>query len=594
MAKKKKKKSIQLDVGSFKDGQAKALVNVNGNFILTDLNINNKANEYASLTNEVESASLVFDRTQNLYSRIIETEEASYVTTTDDLLKLAQNTQNDIDKIIEINGIAQYYINKDDIIGKVIEIINNNVNTNYKNNFPNLSVEDKDQKELKEEIELLLKKFNEEIDLKEFILDCVISTYVQGTYIPYLRGDATKGYVIETYPLGILQVTSLKIDNEPVISFNVEDLKSSLRAVQNEFGKLKSNKIIDLTNGVEEEVKRNYPDEIIDAYMQKDKICFLNPKRVGISRINNLKGLYGLTPIFKSLNSQLMLDTFETVDRKNALAKSKKIYHQVLRKELLGEDYKNIKHGNEITYAHTLLSMAMQKDTVLITSPAYVEKIEILEPKVKETDANTIVMHRNRVLNALGIGYLSNEVKSSYNTITVNVEELLKLVNKIIKQTEKIINKFYKVMCEDNGIDVIYAPTIAIQSTKYLSTDDKNKLIDLLYSKLGASYKTVFNALGEEYDFDSEVRNRIEEKTYLVDGKEYNLDEVFIPHSTSFNSSGSDGSNSGSSDSSGSDSGSDTIETIDDDNNKEDNVQNPDKEKQAQDKERYKNQKAIK
>lgn len=592
---KKKKKNIQLDVGSLSDGKKKAIVNVNGNYVLTEIEKDGIVNDYAALTQQVESAALVFDRTNHLYSRIIQSEESSYVTTSDELLDLAKNTQNDKDKIIKINGIVQYYINKDDIIGKVIEIINNNVNTNYKNNFPNLPVGAKNQKKIKLKIEESLKKFNEELDLKDFILKSVINTYIQGNYIPYLRGDFNGGYVVESYPLDMLDITSLKIDNEPVVSFDIEALRNALRSVQNEFGKLKSNKLINLANGMEEEVKKNYPKEIVDAYNQKDKIAFLDPKRVGVVRVNNFNGLYGLTPIFKSLNSQLMLDTFETVDRKNALAKSKKIYHQILRKELLGTEFKNIKHPNEITYAHTLMSMAMQKDTVLITSPAYVEKIEIVEPKLKETDAEIIVMHRNRVLNALGIGYLSNEVKSSYNTITVNVEELLKTVNKIIEQIEKIINKFYKIMCEDNGIDILYAPTISIQSTKYLSTDDKNKLVDLLYNKIGASYKTIFEALGDEYDFETEVRNRIDEKLYIVDGEEYNLDEVFAPHATSFNSAGADSSGGSSgSGSSGGSSGSNKSEEVDGDIKKEDNKQNPDKEKQAQDKERYKNQKAVK
>ena len=45
---------------------------------------------------------------------------------------LARNPQNDLKKILAINDMAREYVNKDDIIGKVVETIGSNVNTSHR------------------------------------------------------------------------------------------------------------------------------------------------------------------------------------------------------------------------------------------------------------------------------------------------------------------------------------------------------------------------------------------------------------------------------------------------------------------------------
>ncbi|MGL5646837.1 MAG: hypothetical protein ACRDDY_03215, partial [Clostridium sp.] len=447
-----------------------------------------------------------------------------------ELENLAKNPQNDVKKIIKINGLVQYYINKDDLIGKVIEIIENNINTKYTIEFPDIPT-GKAKKKKKQNAETVINKFNEGVDIKELIIKNVILTYTEGNYIPYLRGDINNGYSIESYPLGLIEVSNYKIDGEPVVIMDIETLKKNLRN-RDIFKGLKSNKLFSIPSNVEDEIKKTYPEEIYEAYKVGDKYAILNPERVGVSRINNLRGLYGLTPMFKTLPSQLMLETCDKVDRKNIIAKSKKIYHQKLRKEVLGKELDKVRHPNEIAYAHSTLMNAMTKDQVIVTTPGYVEEICILEPKTETTKPEVIIGYRNRVLNALGIGFVSNESKSSYNSISVNVDELLKTINKITAQIEKTINKYYKVICVENGIEIGYAPKIKVQPTQYINPDNLNKLVDLLYSKIGVSYKTAFNMLG--IDYQTEIQNRIDENEYVYDGKTVDLDEVFAPHGNSY------------------------------------------------------------
>lgn len=529
------KKTVEIDISELENGKNKIITNIDGNIVMTDFS-QSVNEEKAQFSSGIEQATYDFQRQEHLITRLVTQEGSTYVTTISEIQELAKNTQNDIEKIKKINSIVQYYVNQDDVIGRVVELIENNINTEYKINFPMLP-KGRSQGKFKDNLELIVDTFLNDIDVVNFIKRAVTNTFMFGNYIPYLKGDANTGFVIEEYPLGILEISPYKIDGEPLITMNVNDLKQALSNAQTSYQNLKS-LTINIPRTVDDEIKNNYPEEVVAALNVKDKLCFMNPERTSAVRINNFNGLYGVTPIFKAMKSLLMLDTYANVDNSNAKAKAKKIYHQVLRKEVLTPDGTRTKHANEIAYAHASLMAAMQKQTVIVTSPAYVEKIEILEPKVTETDPDVILSHRTRVLDALGIGFVSTEQKISFSTVDVNVNEILKTINKIIEQIETVLNKFLKAVCIANNIDVMYAPVIGVHQTQNFTLDARYKIIDLLYSKIGASYKTIFNILGKEFDFDTEVRSRLEEQIYEVDGVTYNLDDVFTPHVTSFTLSG--------------------------------------------------------
>lgn len=530
-------KKINVSIDAIAEGKAKKIVNINGDYVMTDIITSDTENIIGS----IESATYDMAKLEHVYSKSLEKETASYVTTLEELTTLAQNTQSKMEKVVKINGIVKYYINKEDLIGRVMETIENNINTNFTINYPNIPTEKKKDKKMFDEMKAVFDKFNNQIDVVNLIRENGVSTYGEGNYLFYLKGNKDIGYGIVSYPLEVVEITSMNVDGEPIIAFNVVELKTRLQTNINKYGRQKSKQPIQLLNAIKEEIKRDYPIEVFDAYEINDNYAFLNPERVGLCRINNLKGCYGVTPIFKALTPQLMLETLDKVDRKNLIAKAKKIYFQSTRKEMMDSDsnQKKMKFTNEIGYAHTSLLQSMGNDTIVYTAMPYVENLQILEPNQSLTDANTILGYRNRVLNALGIGFLSNESKSSFNTTTVNVDELLKTVNKISKQLEPIINKFYKMVCIENGFPVEFAPTISIQSTDLLSREEKLKLVETLYSKIGVSYDTVLTLLG--LDPDTEIRKRIAENKYLLDGVEVTMDDIMSPHITSFTTSGKEG-----------------------------------------------------
>ncbi|WP_346938171.1 hypothetical protein [uncultured Clostridium sp.] len=525
-------KKINISIDEISEGKAKKIVNIGGNYIMADID----EEEVQNISNSIEKATYDMNKLEHVYSKLLDKENSSYVTTLEELTALAKNTQSDINKILKINGIVKYYVNKEDLIGRVVETIENNINTNYKIDFPNTTLIKKKDKKIFNEMKKIIDDFNEQIDVKNLIIENCISTYSEGNYVMYLKGSNEKGYGVINYPLGITEITNMKIDNEPIITFNVGELKSRLQQNLNKYGSMKSKQPIDLVKTLDEEIKRDYPEEVYNAYSSNDKYAFLSPSRVGACRINNLKGCYGVTPIFKSLSPQLMLETLDKVDRKNLIAQAKKIYFQPTRKEMIKDG--KLQYVNEIGYAHTSLINSMGNDTVVYTAMPYIEDLKILEPKNKTTEPQTILQYRNRVLNSLGISYLSGESSSSYNTTTVNYSEMLKTVNKISKQLEPIINKFYKTVLQENGFDLELYPKIVIESTEILDFESRCKLVDILYSKIGISYKTVLETMG--IDYNTEIERRKEENNYEVENGLKGFDNIFTPHTNSFTSNSND------------------------------------------------------
>lgn len=522
------KPTIDAKIPKLETGESMKITNLNGNYILSELN-NGGLDELSS--NYVDKATYDFAKIKHIYNSVIEQDSNSFVTTSEEISSLAKNTQNDINKIIKINGIIRYYINKEDLIGRVVEIIENNVNVNYSLNYNYIPKNKKDIK-IFEEYKKLIEKFNSDIEIEQFIRNNLLKTYTEGNNIFYLMGDSKNGYGIINYPLDIAEVTSMKIDNENVISFKITELKQRLNSIKSKYGKIKSNKLIDIKTLIEQEILRDYPSEVYEAYKTRDNYALLNPKKTGLVRINNLNGLYGVSPIFKCLSSLLTLETIDKSDREILNARSKKIYYQKTRKELMGKDYDKPSAGvNQVGYSHTSLLECMKNNTIIYTSMPYVEDLDILEPTTEIIDVNTKKAYKLSVLEALGISFASSDGSTSITTVRMMYDELIKMINRITKQLETIIHKYYQLITEEYGYPVEFAPYISIQDTKLLDYDTKLKITDLLFSKIGLSYQTTLETLGMNYKEEKDRREK--------ENKE-DTDTIFIPHSNSYTSNSND------------------------------------------------------
>lgn len=446
-------------------------------------------------------------------------------TTIDDIKELALNAQNDLSKILKINTLVRQALNEDDIIGKVHESVESNLNSNVRVSFDDLP--ENYDKELKQKAENEIKRFHREVNVDEVMTNAITSTYDEGTCIMYLRSKQYKGiyhHVIDKYPLGVAIVSDYTENTIPRILIDTTELTNRL---QKTTLKSKKNKPLFFANTTDE-IKNNYPKEVIDAYISKEKYAVLDVRRAGTNRFGNLNRKYGISPIFKALKPKIMLDTFDRSDSTNAKAKAKKFILQTMRKEIMGTEYK--KKGLEDTaYAHTQLMSAWRNPTVVYTAPPCVEKIQYVEPKVELTNEKTITQYRSRVTSALGISFLNTDGQQTVSTANISIKQLMRTINKIAERQEKILQRWYEIILEEAEIPLDYCPTPHILDAELLEFEMKQDLAEFLYSKLNCSYRTAYETLGMDFNDEMERRN-IE--------KEHGIDEIFTPHPTSYNSPG--------------------------------------------------------
>lgn len=440
----------------------------------------------------------------------------------EEIEELSTNTQNDLNKVLRINAYNRKLINKNDIVGKTVESIDTNINTEIKLTYGNVD-EGRNKKKKLEECKRFIKDFNTSIKVQQLTRNAITTSYVEGNWISYLRHEDKDNYTVDIYPLGVCEVTETMVNGEPIIWFNIKELRKRLQKV---YRKTKKRKPLMFEN-MEEEVKNSYPKEVYDAFIAKEDYAVLDHKYTGIIRINNLNRKYGVSPILRAYTDLSMLDTFADSDRINSKAKAKKIIHQKMRKETMGQDY-NKDFFPEVSYAHSNFMDAFKQNTVVVTSPPTVEEISYVEPKVEMTSKDTYNIYRSKVLSTLGIQFLMDSGSQSVSTASISVTQLMRTINAISEQLEDILKKWYRQIILDNGFTLDYTPDVNVIDTEQLEAELKHSLATLLFSTMNCSYATAFEILG--LDINDEVQKRT-----LENEKKY--DEIFKPHGSQYTNS---------------------------------------------------------
>lgn len=436
--------------------------------------------------------------------------------------ELADGTQSDLKKVQIINSIVRKEINKDGIIGKTHECITSNINTKAKLSY-DIDISGRNKSKQLQQVKDLIVSFNKTINLKRFIRNSIPTTFDEGTYICYLRHENNQ-YKIDYYPLGVCEISDYDVDGDPVVLFNVKELRSRLQKV---YKKTKKNKPLFFAN-IEDEVKANYPSEVYEAFVSKEEYAKLDIKYSGVIRINNMNRKYGLTPIFRTFKDLLMLDTFDNSDRVNSKAKAKKIIHQKLRKEVMGTEL-NKKGFDEMAYAHQNFMAAWKQPTVVVTTPPTVESITYVEPTIELTDVDTVNNYRSRVLAGLGISFLMDSGSQSVSTADISVTQLMRTINMISEQIEDVLQKWYRQVLLDNNLPIEYCPTIEVIDSEALDFEMRKDLAQTLYTIFNGSMASSLELLG--IDVNDEKAKRIKEN-------EEGYEEIFKCRQTAFTSSG--------------------------------------------------------
>lgn len=471
----------------------------------------------------LETAMRNYDAKNTAYSAYLnELSITSPVVTKEKLDMLSIDPQANLLKILEINDIARTYVNKDWIIGKVAEVLESNVNSNFKLSYSSFDGNEKKIKEL-EECKKIINSFNKSINLRNLIKSSVPTTYIEGNYIFYCRGEKTGLYTYTWYPLGVVEISDYDVNGEPQVIINMRELLTRLRKT---IKRTRKNKAL-FFEKLEEEIKANYPPEVFNAYQNKDDYAKLDRKWTGVMRVNRQNRKYGLTPIFRALYPALTLEQFDATDNINSKAKAKKIIVQTLRKELMGQDGTNEAFEQQ-AWAHDNLMQAFKQKTVLVTTPTFVEKLEYVEPSTPNTDTETVMNYVNRELSTLGISFLMSSGSTGASVASISLDQLMKTINSISEQLEYIMERFYKNILEANGHSSEFIPTIRVLDSELLEMEVKQELAKLLYCNFNVSLETALSILG--FDVNDEKAKRQKEN------KE-GMDEIFKAHESQFTKS---------------------------------------------------------
>lgn len=449
--------------------------------------------------------------------------------TKQELDELAINTQNDLKKVMRINEIARVYVNKNWIIGKFAEIIDTNVNSEYRLSYNDFSG-DEDKFRILQKAQVLIQEFNDKINIRHLIKAAIPTVFIEGNYLFVCRentitrqGNPYTQYVFTYLPLGVVEVSDYEINGEPQLLI---DMKKLLARIKKPIKKDRKNKAL-FYDKLEQELKDNYPIEVYKAYVAKESYAILNINWTGAVRINSQNRKYGVTPIFRALYPLLVLEQFDDTDKINAKAKAKKFIVQLLRKELMGKEYDRDSY-EQMAYAHDNLLQAFKQPTVLVTPPSYVEDIKYVEPSVTSTDSNTVQTYVNRVLSTLGVSFLMNTNSTGASVASISLDQLMKTINSASEQLEYILEKFYRNLLYEHGISSEYAPKVTIVDSELLEMSVKQDLAKLLYGTFNSSMDTALSVLG--IDVNDEKNKRIAEN-------EANLDQVFTPHASQYTAS---------------------------------------------------------
>ena len=315
-------------------------------------------------------------------------------------------------------------------------------------------------------------------------------------------------------------ISDYEVNGNPYVLIDIRELVKRLKktTLKNKKGKALFFETIEVV------IQNNYPQEVYEAYKANEQYAKLDIERTGVIRIGNLNRKYGLSPILKSIKAALMLEIFDNADMINTKAKSKKIIHQVLRKELLGTEGDKDTYA-QMAYAHDNLMKAWKMPTVVTTTPAYVEKIAYVEPKTELTNVETVNQYRTRVMSALGISFLNTDGKQTVSTAQISLDQLMKTINKISEQIEDVLKRWYKIVLSDNNIDLAFCPNIKVIDSELLEFEMKKQLSEFLFTKLGASYHTAYKIVGIDIDNEKQIREQENEE---------GLEEVFSPHPLSY------------------------------------------------------------
>lgn len=461
------------------------------------------------------AAGQTYDPANREYSVYLTSNDTQASLTQSRIEELSVAPQSDLSKTQEIMEIDRQYVNKNDLFGATQDAIENNVNTDIRLIWADERVlEDKRDEKTLARAKAVITDFNEKINLDRVIREAITSTFRDGTHVLYLRRrseSAGKGvenlagadYVVDSYPLGVVEISDYEVGGDPYVLMNMDELKNRLSKTH----KTTKKKQPLFFRKTDDEVKANYAPEVQKAYAAKEKYAKLDLSNSGVMRINNQGRQYGLSPYFRALTPALLLEKFEAADRAAARNRSKTIIHQQMIKEILGPEYKKDAYEDQAR-AHKNFMDAWGQSIVAVTTPPSVSKISYIEPKGETTNIQMIEYLRGRIMSTLGVEFMLSGDGQSLGSVNLGTKQLMRTINKISRQVEPILEKWYRMVLQNCGLDPSYAPRVEIIDSEYMEPSVKMELARTLHQTFNCSYETAFEVMGRSYRDERERREK--------------------------------------------------------------------------------------
>lgn len=474
---------------------------------------------------QLSTSATSYDPENKQYSTYLKNDGLNQDITFDDIKEWGLNPQSSVDKVVRIGNYILRLVNTDGIIGRAVELISSNINTDVRLLYSHEGEEGGSRRKKKfSQLQNFIHEFNDSVNLNNIIKTVPINTYMTGNAVLYLRHEDPGNYHFDAYPFPVVEISDYNVNGVPVVMFNVDKLKSALSKT---YEKTRARKALFFEN-LDDEIKANYPDEVYQAFKNKEKYAILDYRYCMVVRINNFGKKYGVSPILRCLKDSLTIDNLESMDNDTAKARRKKIIHQKLRKELVA-DNPDKPYFEIMSYSHSNLMKAWKQDTCIVTTLPHVESISYVEPKTEFTDTNSLNFYRTNVLSTLGISFAMNSGSQGISNASISVTQLMRVINNITSQLEDELFRVYRQVLLDNGFSAFDAPHIKITDSELLEASLRKDMAQFAFNVLGASRETTFEMVGLDIADEARKRETENEKGY---------GDIFIPYQTSYTQSG--------------------------------------------------------
>ena len=449
--------------------------------------------------------------------------------TIDYIDELANGIHTNLKNLIAANQLLVKYVDEDGSMGYAYSVIRANTPTNYTMVYDNALLTEENENKIAE-IKSLVNNFNKNVKIERLIRESISTAYLEGN-VPIVLRITKNGYAVDFLPLDIAYPSGYKFNGDPILEFDVNALKTKL---QKTYKKTRKNKAIYFEN-IAKEIEANFSKEVFDAYKANEQYTRIDANYGDCITVNSLGRKFGVSPLFRALRPLVVLNNIEAADVSDSKARSKKIIFQKLRKELLGQNGEK-KGLAEQQLAHEALTQALKTNLCAYTAPAFVESLEFVSSKANNDDASKqLGQYMTKYLQALGIDFIDTEV-GNYAGVNVSVTQIIRQINCIKSDVERVLNKFYATLLASAGFDPNLAPTIEIDDAESMELSMRIELAKFVYGTLNASRETSFKLAG---------LNLNDEKIKRESELEAGLDDIFTPRKTAYTTGNNEDNSSG-------------------------------------------------